>query len=126
MKINAVAVTSSDLKNSAKFYTLLGFEFPEFNEDEQHLEPLTPNGSARLMIDSKKLISEILGEAPHPGNHSAFAIQYKSAEEIDAIVANIKQAGFKTVKQPWKAFWGQYYAILEDPDGYKVDLYANL
>jgi uncharacterized glyoxalase superfamily protein PhnB len=29
-------------------------------------------------------------------------------------------------KEPWDAFWGQRYALLGDPDGVRVNLYAAL
>lgn len=126
MKLNAVGVTTSNLAKTVAFYSLLGFEFPEFKEDEDHLEPKSPEGSTRLMIDSKKLITDILGEEPKPSNHSAFAIEYDSVEEVNKIAAMVNEAGFNIVKEPWNAFWGQRYCIVEDPDGYKVDVYANL
>lgn len=126
MKINAVSVVSTDLKKTAEFYTLVGFKFGEFAADEQHLEPETSEDSARLMIDTKKLITEILGEAPQPANNSSFAIEYDTPAEVDAAARRIEQAGFKVVKQPWDAFWGQRYCLIEDPDGYKCDLYAAL
>ncbi len=126
MKIDAVGVTTSNLKRTVAFYQLLGFEFPEHKEDEDHLEPKTADGSARLMIDSKKLITELLGEEPKPGNHSSFAIRYPSAKEVDAIAKKVKDGGFKVAKEPWDAFWGQRYAVVEDPDGYQVDIYAPL
>ncbi len=126
MKLNAVGVTSSNLQKTVEFYSLLGFKFPEFKSDEQHLEPKTPNGSARLMIDMKNAMKDIIGENPKPGNHSPFAIQYDSAKEVDEVVQKVTEAGFKIVKQPWDAFWDQRYAVVEDPDGYKVDLYATL
>jgi catechol 2,3-dioxygenase-like lactoylglutathione lyase family enzyme len=126
MKLNAVGVTSSNLKKTVAFYTLLGFKFSEFKADEQHLEPETPDGSARLMIDTKNIVADIIGEDPKPGNHSSFAIEYDTPPEIDAVVQSIKAAGFTVVKKPWDAFWGQHYAVVADPDGYKVDLYARL
>ncbi len=30
------------------------------------------------------------------------------------------------VKEPWDAFWGQRYAVIADPDGNTVDLFAAL
>lgn len=126
MKLNAVAVTTSGLQKTVEFYTLIGFTFPEHKKDEQHLEPMTPDGSARLMIDSQSMIKDILGETPKPGNHSSFAIEFDSATEVNSIADKLKAAGFKIIKEPWDAFWGQRYAIVEDPDGYKVDLYASL
>jgi uncharacterized glyoxalase superfamily protein PhnB len=126
MKIDAVGVTSSDLKKTVAFYQLLGFQFGEFKEGEDHLEPETQSGSARLMIDSKKLIKELLGEDPKPGNHSSFAIQYSSPEEVNEAAEKVKDAGHKIVTEPWDAFWGQRYAVVQDPDGYRIDLYAKL
>lgn len=126
MKLNAVGVTSSDMKKTVSFYSLLGFTFSEFKEDEQHLEPFTPDKSARLMIDAKNVVKEIIGQDPLPGNHSSFAIEYDSPEEVDRVVEAVFNAKGKVVREPWDAFWGQRYAIVEDPDGYKIDLYAAL
>lgn len=126
MKIDAVGVASSDLKKTVVFYETLGFEFPEYDEDSDHLEPVAPDGSARLMIDSVKLMSELIGEAPRHGNHSAFAILYDSSSEVDEVAARVQAAGFNVVTEPWDAFWGQRYCVVQDPDGYKVDLFATL
>jgi len=126
MKIDAVEVTTSDMKRTMAFYQLLGFEFTDIKKDEDHLEPKTPEGSARLMIDTKKVVTEMLGAPPKPGNHGSFAIQYSSPGEIDAVAKKVKDAGFTLVKEPWDAFWRQRYAVVQDPDGYQVDLYAPL
>ncbi len=126
MKLNAVGVTSSDMRKTVSFYSLLGFTFSEFKDDEQHLEPFTPDKSARLMIDAKSAVKEIIGQDPQPGNHSSFAIEYDSPEEVDRVVEAVFNAKGKVVREPWDAFWGQRYAIVEDPDGYKIDLYAAL
>lgn len=126
MKLNAIGVTSSNFQKTVEFYSLLGYQFPDFKNEDQHLEPITPDTSARLMIDKKELIQEILGEEPKPSNHSAFAIEYNSSQEVNGVVKKIKDKNFKVIKEPWDAFWGQRYAIVEDPDGYKIDLYAAL
>lgn len=126
MKLNAVAVATSDMKRTIAFYSLLGFDFSQVKADEEHVEPLTPDGSARLMIDSMAMISGIIGHSPVPGNHSVFAIQFDSPGEIDAVCRKVSEAGFTVVKEPWDAFWGQRYAIVQDPDGYLIDLYASL
>jgi len=78
------------------------------------------------MIDQQQVIADIIGEAPKPGIHSMFAIQFDTPEEIDQVCAKLAEADFSIFKEPWDAFWGQRYAILQDPDGYKIDLYAYL
>jgi len=126
MQLNAVSVTSSNLKQSTQFYILLGFEFPDFADDTQHIEAIPKTGSARLMIDTKELITKLLGDIPQPSNHAGFALEYDTPQEVDTIAANIQAAGFTIVKTPWDAFWGQRYAVVKDPDGYLIDLYATL
>ena len=125
-KLDAVSVTTSNLARTVEFYTLLGFEFPEHQEDDGHLEAKTSEGSARLMIDTKQSIKDIIGEDPKPGNHSSFAVNYSSPQDVNLVAKSLKDAGFLVAKAPWDAFWGQRYAVVEDPDGYKVDLYAAL
>ena len=126
MKLNAVAVSSSNISKTVEFYKILGFEFPEFKEDEQHVESLPKQGEPKLMIDSHKMMTDILGYEPKPGNHSSFAIEYSSPTELNEVAQKLTSAGYTLAKEPWDAFWGQRYAIASDPDGYKVDLYATL
>ncbi|MBX3005176.1 MAG: VOC family protein [Anaerolineales bacterium] len=124
MKIDAVAVSSTNMKNTMAFYKLLGFQFDAYDADAQHVEPRTPQGSARLMIDAASLLADLLGEAPRPGNHAVFALQLASAAEVDRVSAAVKAAGHPLIREPWDAPWGQRYAIVQDPDGYRIDLYA--
>lgn len=126
MKLDAISVTSGDFARSVKFYALLGFQFPRFAADAKQLEPLTEPGEVRLMLDDRALIQSMTGKPPVPPNHSSFAMKCGSPKEVDAAAAKIGAAGFTVVKQPWDAIWGQRYAIVADPDGYMVDLFATL
>ena len=126
MKLDAIGVTSGNFAKTVEFYTLLGFEFPAFAPDAKHLEPVTKAGEVRLMFDDRALMQSITGRLPVPPTHSSFAIKCASPAEVDGTVGNIKAAGFKVIKAPWDAFWGQRYAIVADPDGYMVDVFAPL
>lgn len=126
MRIDATGVTSKNIKKTVDFYSVLGFKFPDFSDTEDHVEAVSQEGQVRLMIDSVKMAKEVWGQEPVPSNHSAFAIKYDSEKEVDAVVEKLKAAGFEISKEPWDAFWGQRYAVVIDPDGYKVDLFAQL
>lgn len=126
MKLNAVGVTSKDLKKSVGFYKLLGFTFNDFKDGDDHVESIPKDGSAKLMIDSHKLITDLIGKEPTQSNHFACAIEHDSPAEVNTTVEKIRKAGFTIVTEPWDAFWGQRYAVVEDPEGYKVDLYSPL
>jgi catechol 2,3-dioxygenase-like lactoylglutathione lyase family enzyme len=124
--INAVSVTTSDMNRTVSFYSALGFNFAGVDLSEDHVEAISPPGHVRLMIDSSELIASILGEAPRPATHSAFALLCANPTEVDAVTAKVAEAGFEVVKQPWDAFWGQRYAVVKDPSGYLVDLFSPL
>jgi len=126
MKISAVGVASSDMKKTAEFYGILGFDFSNADLTQDHVEPVTPEGSTRLMIDSNQMIKDIFGEEPVQGNHSTFAIEYSTVEELNNVADKLTKAGYVFKKEPWDAFWGQRYAIIADPGGCLVDLYARL
>jgi uncharacterized glyoxalase superfamily protein PhnB len=124
LKIDAISVTSVNFAQTVKFYSLLGFEFPTFKPDEKHIEPITKEGDVRLMVDDAVFMASMTGLAPKPPTHSSFAMKCETASEVNHYAAAIAAAGFVVVKQPWDAFWGQRYAIVMDPDGYQVDLFA--
>ena len=126
MKLNAVGVNSRNIPESLKFYKILGFEFPELKVGEDHIETRPNSSGIKLMIDDAALAKEVLGEEPRPGNYSSFAVEYDTPAELNEIADKLKTANYKVFREPWDAFWGQRYAIVEDPDGHKVDLYASL
>lgn len=125
-RIDAVAVTSKDFKATVAFYKLIGFEFPSFAPEDQHLEAISLDGEARLMIDHIDLMQSLTGRRPTPSSHSVIALLCESAAQVDAIAASLKAAGHVMKTEPWDAFWGQRYATAIDPDGYEVDLFAEL
>ena len=60
------------------------------------------------------------------GQSHALAARCDSAAEVDATVARLAALGHRVVREPWDAAWGQRYATVADPDGYRVDLFSPL
>lgn len=126
IRLDAVAVSSTDMAKTVAFYELLGFTFPVWGPDDKHVEPVAKPGEVRLMIDTAELMEELTGHAPTPPNHSSFAMVCDTAAEVDATAAKLRDAGHILTIEPWDAFWGQRYATVKDPDGYQIDLFAPL
>ena len=126
MRIDAIGVTSRNIAEATRFYRLLGFDFPEIAGDTRHVEAITAQGNVRLMIDDRDLMATIMGSEPTPPSHASFAVLCESPAAVDEAVAKVRDAGFSVIKEPWDAFWGQRYAIVADPDGYMVDLFAAI
>jgi len=124
-ELNAIGITVADMARSIAFYRLLGFDVPE-TPDEGHVDASLPNG-VRLMLDSEEVVRSFLPEWKRVnGNQIALALECSSPAEVDEIYARMVGAGFAGDKEPWDAFWGQRYAVLPDPDGVLINLYATL
>ena len=123
MQIAAVAVSATDLSRAVAFYELLGFRFPPLEAETKHIES---EAGVRLMIDEAAFLAELHGEAPRPGNTAGFALLFESPADVDAAASRVADAGHSVVTPPYDAPWGQRYATVADPDGYRTDLFALL
>lgn len=124
MNLDAVGVISRDLQKTIGFYEKLGLSFKEIGPG--HWESETQNG-ARLMIDSIELMKEINPDFVEPqGSGVVMCFKKEQASQVDQVFSALCGAGGESVKEPWDAFWGQRYASVKDPDGYQVDLFADL
>ena len=124
-ELNAIGIVVSDMAASIRFYRLLGLDLPE-TPDEGHVEAPEPNGT-RLMLDSEEVVKSFLPEwSRETGNQVSLAFECGSPADVDQVYARVTGGGFDGEKEPWDAFWGQRYAILKDPSGVDVSLYAPL
>jgi len=124
-ELNAIGITVADLPRSMRFYRLLGLDLPEDPADG-HVEATMANGT-RLMFDAEDVVRSFLPSWTRAnGNQVSLAFECESPAEVDEVYARVVAAGFEGEKPPWDAFWGQRYALLGDPDGVRVNLYATL
>jgi len=124
-ELNAIGIVVSDMAASIRFYRLLGLDLPE-TPDEGHVEAPEPNGT-RLMLDSEEVVKSFLPEwSRETGNQVSLAFECGSPADVDQVYARVIGGGFDGEKEPWDAFLGQRYALLRDPDGAEVNLYAPL
>jgi catechol 2,3-dioxygenase-like lactoylglutathione lyase family enzyme len=42
--------------------------------------------------------------------------------DVDDLFRDMVNAGYRGLQEPWDAFWGARYAVIEDPDGIAVGL----
>ena len=124
-ELNAIGIAFSDMACSIRFYRLLGLDVPETPE-EGHVDAFLPNG-IRFMLDSEDVIRSFMPDwTRENGNQVSLALECASPAEVDEVYERVTSAGFESEKEPWDAFWGQRYALLIDPDGVRINLYAPL
>lgn len=124
-RFDAVGLAVSDMAASLAFYRLLGLDLPPEADGQPHVEAALPGG-LRLLWDTHATIRSFdPGHTPSTGN-TALAFACASPEAVDAVHARLVAAGHKEHLAPFDAFWGQRYAVVTDPDGNHVDLFAPL
>jgi uncharacterized glyoxalase superfamily protein PhnB len=126
--LNAFGLAVADMAASLAFYRLLGMDFPDGAENAPHAET-TLAGGVRLMWDSHASIATFDPGFTPPGPDGArvsLAFQCAGPAEVDAVYRRVVDAGHHGEREPWDAPWGQRYAVVLDPDGNGIDLYAAL
>ncbi|WP_433259783.1 VOC family protein (plasmid) [Streptosporangium sp. CA-135522] len=118
-----VGIFASNIEATLRFYALLGLTFAE--EDPQHRHLRSPNGT-QIMINDDRLAPRMgIREALGASGRLSLGIRCDTPAELDELYERCADAGFGAVA-PYDAPWGQRYAILRDPDGSRVELYALL
>ena len=115
------------MARSLAFYRRLGFDLPPEADGEPHVEATLPGG-LRIAWDTVETVHSFDPgwTAPTGGHRVALAFACDDAAAVDATYGELVAAGYDGPKEPWDAFWGQRYAIVLDPDGNSVDLFAAL
>ncbi len=121
-----IGIVVQNMADSLAFYRLLGLSLPPEADQEAHVEWHTPGGF-RIAWDTQALMASIHGEwQPPVGHRMVLAFRCDTPAVVDDLYQKIVAAGYKGYKPPWDAFWGQRYAVVQDPDGNLIDLFAPL
>lgn len=120
-----VGIVVSDVPRAVAFYRLLGLPFPDPKPDEDFVE-VKVNGY-RISLNAESMMKGLYPDWKKPqGQRLELAFKCDSPKQVDETYAAVTKAGHRGEKEPWDAFWGQRYAIVVDPDGTHVSLFAPL
>jgi catechol 2,3-dioxygenase-like lactoylglutathione lyase family enzyme len=127
-RFDAIGLIVADMARSLAFYRRLGLDIPAVADGEPHVEVVT-SGGTRLLFDTEETIQSFDSgwQPPTGGGHRiGLAFACEDAADVDAVYGGLIDAGYESHREPWDAFWGQRYALVRDPDGNAVDLFAPL
>ena len=121
---NGIGLAVADMAAALAFYRDLGLDLPPELDKEPHAEAVLPGG-IRLMFDTHESLRTFDPDfRPPNGEGAGLAFLCADPAEVDAVHDAMVAAGHRSVRQPWDAPWGQRYALLADPDGNQIDLFA--
>jgi catechol 2,3-dioxygenase-like lactoylglutathione lyase family enzyme len=124
-RLDVIGLVVEDMARSLAFYRRLGLQTSAEAEREPHVEVGLPGG-LRLAFDTEETIRSFDPDwtPPSGGDRMGLAFLLESPAEVDQVYAELTTLGYEGYKKPWDAFWGQRYAIILDPDGVGVGLFA--
>lgn len=123
-RIDAVGVVAADLGRTITFYRALGCDLGEPDSDSHVVVDL---GGFRLMFDTVETMRSFDPDWEGTGSgRVTLAARCSSPAEVDRLHGELSELGAGSHLAPFDAFWGQRYATVLDPDGVRVDLYADV
>ncbi|MQA01695.1 MAG: glyoxalase [Streptosporangiales bacterium] len=127
LRFHFIGLAVADIAASLAFYRQLGVDIPADADQQPHVEAELPGGTL-LAWDTVDTIRSFDPNwtPPAGGARVALAFACASPAEVDAWYAKLVAAGHPSYLAPFDAFWGQRYAVVNDPDGNHVDLFAAL
>jgi catechol 2,3-dioxygenase-like lactoylglutathione lyase family enzyme len=122
-----IELVVKDLPATLAFYRLLGIDLPAEADGQPHVE--ADLGGLKLAWDTEETLRSFDPEWQPPaagGHRVALAFACADPAEVDSAWAEITGAGYHGHLAPWDAFWGMRYAVVHDPNGVPIDLFAPL
>lgn len=126
-QLDMIGMAVADMGAALAFYRRLGLDIPADADKEPHVEVTLPGG-LRVAWDTEETIRSFDPEwQPATGSpRVGLAFLCEDPAAVDRTYQELVAAGYEGAKAPWDAFWGQRYAVVHDPDGNSVDLFAPL
>jgi len=127
-RLAVVELVVRDMAATLAFYRRLGLDLPAAADAEPHVDAVL-DGGMRLAFDTEETIRSFdpgWSRASGAGHRVALAFECDGPREVDALWADLTDAGYDGHLPPWDAVWGMRYCVVHDPDGTPVDLFAAL
>jgi len=126
---DGVNLVVSDMDASVAFYRRLGVTIPDQGPwDGDHRTAETREGGAGFEMDSTTFVPR--WNSGWPGSTgrgtAVFGFKVATRTDVDRIHGDLTSAGYVSQQEPYDAFWGARYAIVEDPDGNAVGIMSPM
>jgi catechol 2,3-dioxygenase-like lactoylglutathione lyase family enzyme len=123
--LEQINLVVGDMEAAAAFYRRLGVEFedvpPEWAEWAAHHRNSSGPG-VDLDLDSRAFASVWNTSWSRERSGVVMGFRLPDRDAVDAMYADLTGAGYRGQQEPYDAFWGARFAVVEDPDGNPVAL----
>lgn len=111
VQLNLVVIRAADLERSARFYRRLGLDFISHRHG---------SGPEHLAAEMGGMVFEIYPRRSEENTPGGLRLGFR-VTSLEAILAALTEAGAPLVSAAKDSPWGRR-AVVDDPDGYRVEL----
>jgi len=123
--LNLLTLVVKDMEASVAFYRRLGVTVPDADPAWPDIHRGGSSGGMGVDFDTDSFAPK--WNAGHKASTTAvIGIQLPTREAVDAAYSELTSAGHAGQQEPYDAFWGARYAVVEDPDGNAVGLMSPI
>ncbi|MHB1854645.1 MAG: VOC family protein [Acidimicrobiales bacterium] len=119
-QIDQVNLVVADMEASVAFYRRLGLSIPDTESAWQGHHRSAEAAGVDLDLDSEEFARH--WNRGWAGGRAVIGFKVESRGRVDEIHAELTGAGYRSQQEPYDAFWGARYAVVEDPDGNPVGI----
>jgi catechol 2,3-dioxygenase-like lactoylglutathione lyase family enzyme len=130
--LDQVNLVAADLDATLAFYRRLGFEVTDppswpAGSDAKHASVQMPDGF-RVEFDNLPMarVWDAGSRRPDARRDTVLGVTLETRDAVDGQTDALRAAGSRVRQEPYDAFWGARYAIVEDPDGRLVGLMSPI
>jgi catechol 2,3-dioxygenase-like lactoylglutathione lyase family enzyme len=134
--LNQINLVCGDLDASIAFYRRLGVEIPDARvwrtrTGAHHANTVGRSADPAMDFDLDSAAFTQHWNAGWKGRTDlrgrvVVGFRVPTREDVDAIFGDMTSVGYRGLQEPWDAFWGARYAIIEDPEGIAVGLMSPI
>jgi catechol 2,3-dioxygenase-like lactoylglutathione lyase family enzyme len=122
-RLSLVTLGVSDLARARAFYEALGWRTGAAPADDV---VFFQSGGMIVALWGRDQLAEDSGVEDSSGwGGVTLAHNVRSAEEVDAVIAEAEKAGARIARPGGKTFWGGYSGVFVDPDGHPWEVAHN-
>lgn len=121
--LDQVNLVVSDMEASVAFYRLLGVDVADTLAEWQPHHRSAQAG-VDLDFDSARFARD--WNAGSTGPAVVLGFKVPTRDGVDELCGRMRKAGYAVQQEPFDAFWGARYAVVEDPDGNPVGLMSPI
>jgi catechol 2,3-dioxygenase-like lactoylglutathione lyase family enzyme len=124
-RFGMIILQVADMTRSLAFYRRLGMELPEGSESKTSVR--FDLGEGRILFWNITFAPENDPDRIPPAGGSRILLEFfvKGDEAVDALHTSLIAAGYQSHRVPFRATFGAYMAMVDDPDGNTVLITAE-